>query len=142
ELTTVGGGSDASRVNVTFRDAPGSSIPANTRCLILQQSAFVAVGGALRFYPLVMSVARQGAPLFNNPASFSIISTVEPLPGESEAKPFGYSSAARRLLSVNLRNRSSKYSHRVSDFSSFFNIRSSIAIKSTYLDPLKLKAIN
>jgi prepilin-type N-terminal cleavage/methylation domain-containing protein len=142
ELTTVGGGSDASRVNVTFRDAPGSSIPANTRCLVLQQSAFVAVGGELRFYPTVMSVARQGGTVFNNPANFSVISTVEPIPGETEAKPFAYSTAARRLLSVNLRNRSSKYAHRVGGFSSFFNIRSSIAIKSTYLDPSKLKAIN
>ena len=142
ELATVGSGSNGSVVNVTFRDAPGSAIPANTRCLILQQSAFVAVGGELRFYPTVMSVARQGATLFNNPASFSVISTVEPIPGETDAKPFAYSTSARRLLSVNLRNRSSKYSHRVSGFSSFFNIRSSIAVKSTYLDPSKLKAIN
>jgi prepilin-type N-terminal cleavage/methylation domain-containing protein len=142
EITSVTNTTDASRVNVTLRDAPGSAIPANTRCLILQQSSFVAVGTELRFYPLVMSTARQGATVFNNTLNYSVVSTVEAVPGQTDAKPFAYNGTARRLLSVNLRNRSSKYSKRVGGFNSFFNIRSSIAIKSTYLDPTKLKAIN
>jgi hypothetical protein len=142
EIASVAAGTDSSRRSVTFRDAPGSAIPANTRCLILQQAAFVAVDGALRFYPAVKSIARHGTSAFNNAANFSVVSTVEAAPGQTEAKPFSYSNTARRLLSVNLRNRSSNYSHRVSGFNSFFNIRSSIAIKSTYLDPSKLKAIN
>lgn len=142
EISSVTQGPDASTLSATLRDAPGAAIPANTRCLVLQQSAFIAVGTELRFYPAVMSEARHGASAFNNPANFSMISTVEPAPGQTAAKPFSYQDAARRLLSVNLRNRSSKYSQRVGAFNSFFNIRSSIAVKSTYLDPSKLKAIN
>ena len=142
EISAVSPGSDAAVVVASLRDAPGTSVPINTRCLILQQSAFVAVGTELRFYSTVMSHARHGASTFNHPANYSVISTLDPAPGETEAKPFRYQDPARRLLSVNLRNRSSNYSHRAGAFNSFFNIRSSIAVKSTYLDPSKLKAIN
>ena|SRR5688572_1894857 len=142
EISGVTSATEAGVVVATLRDAPGTAVPVDARCMILQQSAFVAVGTELRFYPTVMSHARHGASAFNHPGNYSVISTLDPAPGETEAKPFRYQDPARRLLSVNLRNRTSNYSHRAGAFNSFFNIRSSIAVKSTYLDPSKLKAIN
>jgi hypothetical protein len=141
EISAVTATTNTSIVQLTLRDPVGSAIPASSRCLVLQQQAFIAVGQNLRFYPSVMSEARHGASLFNNPAYFSVASSVTPLPGEALARPFSYNDPARRVLSVNLRSKSSAYSNRVDSFNSFFNIRSSIAIKSVYLDPSKLKAI-
>lgn len=141
EISAVTATANASIFQLTLRESVGSAIPAASRCLVLQQQAFITVGKDLRYYPSVMSEARHGASLFNNPTYFSVASSVTPLPGETLARPFSYTDPARRVLSVNLRNKSAAYSNRVDSFNSFFNIRSSIAVKSVYLDPSKLKAI-
>ncbi len=140
EIASVTG--PGSPVTVTLKDPVGSAIPANSRCLILQQVAFIASPDQLRFYPKVMSEARHGAAAFKDPANFTVISTIEPIPGNTQPCPFAYSDATRRLLAVDLRSRASRYSNQISKFNTFFNIHTSIAVRSAYLNSAKLKPIN
>lgn len=140
EITSVSG--TASPVTVSLKAPVGSTIPADSRCLILQQIAFVASANQLRFYPKVMSEVRHGAAAFTNPANFTVMSTIEPTPGTTQPRPFSYKDATRRLLSVDLRNRTSRYSNQVSKFNTFFGIHSSIAVRGAYLDSSKLGPIN
>lgn len=140
EISAVAG--TGSPLTVTLKDPVGSAIPANSRCLILQQVAFIASVNQLRFYPKVMSEARHGATAFKDPANFTVISSIEPIPGNTQPRPFSYSDAARRLLAVDLRSTASRYSNQISRFNTFFNIHSSIAVRSAYLNPAKLKPIN
>jgi prepilin-type N-terminal cleavage/methylation domain-containing protein len=140
EIASVSG--TGSPVTLTLKEAVGSAIPANSRCLILQQIAFIASANQLHFYPKVMSEARQGAAAFTNPANYTVISTIEPTPGNTQPRPFLYKDATRRLLSVDLRNRATRFSNQISKFNTFFSIHSSIAVRSAYLDSSKLKPIN
>lgn len=146
EISTVTGAS--SPYTVTLKSALGVAVSANSSALILQQGAFIAVGGQLRYYSKVMSEARHGAAAFNAPANFRDLARVEAVPGEAEARPFSYGTTEDRMLRVDLRARATKYSNldtRYSqaspNFNTFLNMRTSIAVKSTYLDPTKLTAI-
>lgn len=139
EISAVTGAS--SPYTVTLKSALGVPVSDDSSALVLQQGAFIAVGGQLRYYNKVMSEARHGAGAFDAPANFRVLAQVQPAPSTTAAAPFSYANGDHRLLRVNLRARSLRNSNRVSAFNSFLNMQSSIAVKSVYLDPTKLTAI-
>jgi prepilin-type N-terminal cleavage/methylation domain-containing protein len=132
---------------LTLQSLIGAAVAANSSAFILQQGAFIAVGGQLRYYNRFMSEARDGATLFNTSGSFDALAQVEAAPPalpNSQATPFSYTPFESRqvldshVLRVNLRVRSANYSNRVTSFDSFLNMQSSIAVKSSYVDPARL----
>jgi prepilin-type N-terminal cleavage/methylation domain-containing protein len=165
EISAVTG--TISPYTVTLKTALGADVAINSSVLILQQGAFIASGGQLRYYNKVMSEAKHGTTVFNAPSSFRALAQVEPVSGQTQATPFSYAPFASyvvvnnqskyrqdldpRILRVNLRARSAKYSNlnpgkaksfvQVADFHSFLDMQSSIAVKSVYVDSTKFNAI-
>ena len=146
EISAVAGAT--SPYTVTLKNALGVAVSADSTVLVLQQGAFIAVGGQLRYYIKVMSEARHGAVAFNTPANFRALAQLEAAPGETQARPFSYATNEDRLLRVDLRARATRYSNldarytsAAPSFSTFLDMQTSIAVKSTYLDPTKLPAI-
>lgn len=108
----------------------GTVIPAGSKCFLLQPSSFVAVNGVLRHYPRALSVAQDGAPAYNNPANFIVVSALLPLTNQVNAFPFQYLDITRRSIDVTLRLRAPAYGSRVGAFYAFQNLKTTVAYRS------------
>lgn len=120
QLLITGVSEANSPYTLTLASALGVDVPAGNAALILQQGRFVVNSGQLRYSNTTLGL--------NNPRVLAEM--------ETGALPFSYPGDPR-LLQVNLRVRSGKYSNRVNGlntFNSFLQMRSSAATRSTYLE--------
>ncbi|MEQ1861956.1 MAG: prepilin-type N-terminal cleavage/methylation domain-containing protein [Chthoniobacteraceae bacterium] len=110
--------------------ASGTVIPAGSKGFLLAPMAFISVDAAFRHYPRAMSVVQDGASAFNNQANFNRVAALLPVGAQTNAFPFQYPDAGRRLIDVRLRLRSPAHGGRIDDFYTFQNLTTTVAFRS------------
>lgn len=111
----------------------GVAIPAGSKCFLLRPSAFISVGGVLRYYPRALSVAANGSSAFNDQGSFSSLATLLPIGTATNAFPFQYVDTTRRSLAVSLRVRAAAHGSRIGGFYTFQNMQTTLAYRSAVI---------
>ncbi len=103
--------------------------PNETRALILNRIAYVAVGSDLRYYPMAMRVSVDGTNTFNAATSYNADTKI--LPAGVTNTPFSYSDSTCQFLNVDLRVESKVYRANTAQYVTAALFRTSIGCRST-----------
>lgn len=103
--------------------------PNQTRALILNRIAYIAVGANLRYYPTAMRVSLDGTNTFNSEANFS--SATGLLPSGVTNTPFAFTDSTMQFLNIDLRVESKVYRANTAQYVSATLFRTSIGCRST-----------